>query len=112
MAAIALWRDFDCACWPIEMIATGPDASTLTLRRRVRPSPRQSDLIIIAGTVTLKMSGGDALRPDPSRSGSFHGRLRFDRCPFDLFNICRGLQGCIPVALHSRLPPAPSVLYG
>src|SRR5215472_2548560 len=55
----ALWpMTFGLACYAIEMMATG--ASRFDLDRFgtgvFRPSPRQSDLIIIAGTVTLKMA--------------------------------------------------------
>src|ERR1044071_8356849 len=54
----ALWpMTFDLACCAIEMIACG--AGRFDIDRFgagvFRPSPRPSDLIIIAGTVTLKM---------------------------------------------------------
>ena len=54
----ALWpMTFGLACCAIEMMATG--ASRFDMDRFgagiFRPSPRQSDLIIVAGTVTLKM---------------------------------------------------------
>ena len=54
----AIWPlTFGLACCAIEMMATG--ASRFDIDRFgagvFRPSPRQSDLIIIAGTVTLKM---------------------------------------------------------
>jgi NADH-quinone oxidoreductase subunit B len=48
---------FGLACCAIEMMATG--ASRYDLDRFgifFRPSPRQSDLMIVAGTVTLKMA--------------------------------------------------------
>ena len=54
----AIWpMTFGLACCAIEMIATG--AGRFDIDRFgagvFRPSPRQSDLVIIAGTVTLKM---------------------------------------------------------
>src|SRR5438045_9795161 len=59
----AIWpMTFGLACCAIEMMATG--AGRFDIDRFgagvFRPSPRQSDLIIIAGTVTLKM--GPVLR--------------------------------------------------
>lgn len=55
----SLWpMTFGLACCAIEMMATG--ASRFDLDRLgcgvFRPSPRQSDLMIVAGTVTLKMA--------------------------------------------------------
>ena len=55
----SLWpMTFGLACCAIEMMATG--ASRFDMDRFgagiFRPSPRQSDLIIVAGTVTLKMA--------------------------------------------------------
>src|SRR5947209_18194572 len=54
----AIWpMTFGLACCAIEMMATG--AGRFDIDRFgagvFRPSPRQSDLVIIAGTVTLKM---------------------------------------------------------
>jgi len=55
----AIWpMTFGLACCAIEMMATG--ASRFDMDRFgagiFRPSPRQSDLMIVAGTVTLKMA--------------------------------------------------------
>ncbi|MSS71983.1 MAG: NADH-quinone oxidoreductase subunit B [Candidatus Latescibacteria bacterium] len=54
----SIWpMGFGLACCAIEMMATG--ASRYDLDRLgvvFRPSPRQSDLMIVAGTVTLKMA--------------------------------------------------------
>ena len=54
----SIWpMGFGLACCAIEMMASG--ASRYDLDRMgviFRPSPRQSDLMIVAGTVTLKMA--------------------------------------------------------
>src|SRR2546428_10818376 len=55
----ALWpMTFGLACCAIEMMATG--ASRFDIDRfgagAFRPSPRQSDLMIVSGTPTLKMA--------------------------------------------------------
>jgi len=80
----ALWpMTFGLACCAIEMIATG--AGRFDIDRFgagvFRPSPRQSDLIIIAGTVTLKM--GPVVRRvyDPARDswGTGDPRLLFEQ---------------------------------
>jgi NADH:ubiquinone oxidoreductase subunit B-like Fe-S oxidoreductase len=92
----ALWpMTFGLACCAIEMIATG--AGRFDIDRFgagvFRPSPRQSDLIIIAGTVTLKMGPV--------------GRVRLHRWTirFLLHDARRrSLHPCR--CLHSRLSPA------
>jgi NADH-quinone oxidoreductase subunit B len=54
----SLWfMTFGLACCAIEMMATGASRyDTDRFGAMPRPSPRQSDLIIISGTVTLKMA--------------------------------------------------------
>ena len=54
---------FGLACCAIEMMQTGgPRSRPRPLRRRAPRDPRQSDLMIVAGTLTLKM----ALAPSSS----------------------------------------------
>jgi hypothetical protein len=87
----ALWpMTFGLACCAIEMIATG--AGRFDIDRFgagvFRPSPRQSDLIIIAGT----------------QVGDCDGRLCLDRWTFRLlfhYAGCRSLHPC--GRLHPRL---------
>ena len=78
----ALWpMTFGLACCAIEMIATG--AGRFDIDRFgagvFRPSPRQSDLIIIAGTVTLKM--GPVVRRVYDQMPEPNGRLRWAPAP-------------------------------
>ncbi len=102
----AIWpMTFGLACCAIEMMATG--AGRFDIDRFgagvFRPSPRQSDLIIIAGTVTLKM--GPVVRrvydqmPEPKWAIAM-GACASTGGPFDYVYI----PGC---------PPRPeALLYG
>ena len=109
----AIWpMTFGLACCAIEMMATG--AGRFDIDRFgagvFRPSPRQSDLIIIAGTVTLKMGPGrpSRLRSDAGTEvGDGHGRVRFDRRTFRLLLDDAGCGSHDPGRrLHSRLSTA------
>ena len=67
----SLWPlTFGLACCAIEMIASSTARFDIARfgSEVFRPSPRQSDLMIVAGTVTLKMEGDIRVRP--------HGRGR------------------------------------
>ena len=109
----ALWpMTFGLACCAIEMMATG--ASRFDMDRFgagiFRPSPRQSDLIIVAGTVTLKMAPivrrvYDQM-PDPKWVISM-GACSNVGGPFDTYSVLAGRgprdsRRC----LRSRLPAA------
>jgi NADH-quinone oxidoreductase subunit B len=107
---------FGLACCAIEMMQTGGPRSDLDRFGAVpRATPRQSDLIIIAGTLTLKM----ALRtkvlydqmPDPKYVISM-GSCSNCGGLFQLaYSVCDGVDKVIPVDVYvPGCPPRPEAL--
>ena len=113
----SLWQvSFGLSCCAIEMMATS--ASHYDFDRFgviPRPSPRQADIIIISGTVTLKMATRIKRlyeqMPDPKfvvavgscgvASGAFHG----------CYNVIGSIDEVIPVdAYIPGCPPRPEAI--
>ena len=116
----SLWpMTFGLACCAIEMMQTG--ASRFDLDRFgiiFRPSPRQSDLMIVAGTLTNKMAS--ALRkvydqmPSPKWVVSMGSCSNGGGYYYYSYSVVRGCDRIVPVDVYvPGCPPTPEALiYG
>src|ERR1700754_5034610 len=114
----SIWPlQFGLACCAIEMIAAA--ASRYDIARFggevFRPSPRQADLMIVAGTVTKKMAP-QVVRlynqmPDPKYVIAM-GACAISGGPFKQgYNVLKGIDRFIPVDVHiPGCPPRPEAL--
>src|SRR6476620_12433303 len=113
----SLWyMMFGLACCAIEMMQTGgPRSDLVRFGMAPRATPRVSDLIIVSGTLTLKM----ALRtkilydqmPDPKYVVSMGSCANCGGLFQLAYSVCKGVDKIIPVDVYvPGCPPRPEAL--
>jgi len=117
MRKSSLWyMVFGLACCAIELMQTGgPRADIDRFGTVPRATPRQSDLIIIAGTLTLKMALRTKLlydqMPEPKYVISMGSCANCGGLFQLAYSVCDGVDKVIPVDIYvPGCPPRPEAL--
>jgi len=117
--ASSLWYLlFGTACCAIELMATGASRYDFDLFGMIfRASPRQSDLIIAAGTITKKMAPRLKLLHDQMAEPRYviaMGGCTVGGGPFyyDSYSVEKGIDHIVPVDVYiPGCPPRPESLF-